>query len=263
MKKPWEGYMPPFRIFGNLYFVGTKPASTHIIDTGDGLIMFDSGYQHSLYLVLHNMHTLGLDPMQLKYIVHTHGHIDHMGATRALTELTHAKTFLGEADRRYVTGETDLHFANELGMTFNETFTPDVLLRDGDGIELGHTKIICRATPGHTCGAMSYFFDVSEGKETYRCALHGGMGMNTLSKAYLRLKGLPLTLQTDFLAAMDRLAGEKADIYLGNHATQNGTPQKYQRLIAGDRLAFVNPSEWADACRGAKQSLLAVMKDET
>ena len=69
---PWEGNIPPAKIFGNLYFVGTIPASTHIIDTGDGLIMLDSGYQHSLYLVLHNMYKLGLNPADLKYIVHTH-----------------------------------------------------------------------------------------------------------------------------------------------------------------------------------------------
>ena len=49
---PWEGSFPAVKIFGNLYFVGTKPASTHIIDTGEGLIMLDSGYQHSLYNVI-------------------------------------------------------------------------------------------------------------------------------------------------------------------------------------------------------------------
>ena len=74
---PWEGNMEPFRLWGNIYFVGTKPASTHIIDTGDGLIMIDPGYQHSLYLVLENMRKVGLNPMDIKYIVHTHGHIDH------------------------------------------------------------------------------------------------------------------------------------------------------------------------------------------
>ena len=68
MKEPWIGNFPPFRMRGNLYFVGTEPASTHIIDTGDGLIMLDSGYQHSLYLVLQNMHTLGLGPMNIKTI---------------------------------------------------------------------------------------------------------------------------------------------------------------------------------------------------
>ncbi|MCQ2424589.1 MAG: MBL fold metallo-hydrolase [Lachnospiraceae bacterium] len=263
ISEPWKGYMPPCRIFGNLYFVGTEPASTHIIDTGEGLIMIDSGYQQSLYLMLHNMHLMGLDPMDLKYIVHTHGHIDHMGATRALIEMTGAKTFLGEPDKRHVTGETDLHFANELGMTFTETFTPDVLLHDGDVIALGDTKILCLATPGHTPGAMSFFFDVSEGEETYRCGLHGGMGVNSMTKAYLTSKGLPLSLQEDFLNAMDRLAEEKVDIYLGNHVMFNNTKGKYRRLIAGDRLAFVNPAEWGNSCRWAKNNMMNVMKNET
>ena len=108
MKEPWIGYVKPFKIFGNLYFVGTEPASTHIIDTGAGLIMLDSGYQQSLYLVIHNMHLLGLHPLDLKYIVMTHGHIDHFGATRALVELTGAKTFIGEKDRDSANGTLDL-----------------------------------------------------------------------------------------------------------------------------------------------------------
>ena len=45
---PWEGYVKPFQIFGNLYFVGTIPASTHLIDTGSGLIVIDPGYPQSL-----------------------------------------------------------------------------------------------------------------------------------------------------------------------------------------------------------------------
>ena len=157
--QPWLGYMPPFKLWGNLYFVGTGPASTHIIDTGDGLIMLDSGYQHSLYLVLQNMHAVGLDPMDIRYIVHTHGHIDHCGATRALVEMTGAKTFLGEADRDYVNGTLDLSWAKELDVHL-EVFEPDVLLRDGDRISLGNTTLKAVATPGHTPGAMSYLFEV-------------------------------------------------------------------------------------------------------
>ena len=106
---PWEGYVKPFRIFGNLYFIGTHPASTHLIDTGDGLILIDPGYPLSLYLVLENMRELGFSPYDIKYIINTHGHYDHCGATRALAELTHAKTFLGAADLSFVNGDTALH----------------------------------------------------------------------------------------------------------------------------------------------------------
>ena len=155
--KPWEGDFPAFCIFGNLYFVGTEPASSHLIDTGAGLILLDTGYQHSLYLLLDKIWKLGFSPYDIQYILHTHGHIDHFGATRALVELTGAKTVIGNPDRDYANGTLDLSYSKELNMEFNETFEPDILLDDGDVLSLGNTQIRCVATSGHTPGAMSYF----------------------------------------------------------------------------------------------------------
>ena len=66
---PWQGAMKPFRVLGNTWFVGLAQASTHIIDTGAGLIMLDSGYQESLYYVLYAMNECGLDIHDLKYII--------------------------------------------------------------------------------------------------------------------------------------------------------------------------------------------------
>jgi metallo-beta-lactamase class B len=241
---PWEKTFPPFRIFGNLYFVGTQPASTHLIDTGDGLILLDTGYQHSLYLVLNNIWKLGFSPYDIKYILHTHGHVDHFGATRALVELTGAKTFIGKADEEYANGKLDLSYARELDMEFNETFQPDVLLNDGDVISLGNTQITCVATPGHTPGAMSYFFDVTDGEQTYRAGLHGGMGINTLEKGFLEKYGLPFSLREAFCRSMLRLNEEKVDIFLGNHMQHNKTEAKYQLLQTGDKTAFIDPIEW-------------------
>ena len=195
---PWEGYFPPFKIFGNLYFVGTTPASTHIVDTGDGLIMFDSGYQQSLYLVIDNMYSMGLNPHDLKYIFMTHGHIDHFGATRALVELTGAKTVLGEKDYYYATGRYDLSFAKELDMQYNEVFKPDIKINDGDEITLGNTTVKAVATPGHTEGAMSYFFDVTDGEETFRA------GREAVKAA--------VAGETDKMVCYERKAGDAYEI---------------------------------------------------
>lgn len=262
MREPWIGYVKPFKIWGNLYFVGTEPASTHIIDTGKGLIMLDSGYQQSLYLVIHNMHLLGLNPLDLKYIVHTHGHIDHFGGTRALVELTGAKTFIGKEDRDYANGKLDLSYAKELNMEFSETFEPDVLLSDGDTIELGNTKILAVATPGHTPGAMSYFFDVTDGKDKYRAALHGGMGINTMCREFLDKYGLSYDCRENFKAAMDTLSGMRADIFLGNHMQHNKTLEKYEMLLEGKADAFLNPDEWGEYCKWAKQNLIDLENKE-
>ena len=240
----WDGYVKPFKIFGTLYFVGTKPASTHLIDTGEGLILLDTGYQHSLYLVLNNIWELGFSPYDIKYLVHTHGHIDHFGATRALVELTGAKTFIGKPDEKYANGALDLSYAKELGMEFRETFNPDVLLNDGDIIKLGNTQIKCVATPGHTPGAMSFFFDVTDGKEVFRAGLHGGMGINTLSADFLKKYDLPFSLRDDFKNSMLRLNKEKVDIFLGNHMQHNHTLEKAQMLKDGNLHAFINQNEW-------------------
>ena len=67
-EQPWKGAMTPFNVLGNTWFVGLSQASTHIIDTGDGLIMLDSGYQESLYLVLESMRKCGFSP----YVEGTH-----------------------------------------------------------------------------------------------------------------------------------------------------------------------------------------------
>ena len=257
-----EDYIEPFKLWGNVYFVGTKPASTHIIDTGEGLIMIDSGYQHSLYIVLHNMHTLGLNPLDIKYIVHTHGHIDHLGATRALVELTGAKTFIGREDRDYANGNLDLTFAKELGMEYTEVFEPDVLLDDGSVIELNGTKIECVATPGHTPGSLSFFFYATDGSQRYRVGLLGGIGMNSMTGEFLDKYGLTYDCRSRFMEAMDRMMDCKVDIFLGNHVQQNDTEKKAALVKSGMTDAFVNPDEWQAALIKAKQSMYDMLEDE-
>ena len=97
--KPWEQYIPPHRVYGNVYFVGARCGSSHLIESDDGLILLDSGYPQTLYLVIENIRALGFDPKNIKHILHSHGHYDHLGGTRALVELYGAKTYLGEGTR--------------------------------------------------------------------------------------------------------------------------------------------------------------------
>ena len=102
----------------------------------------------------------------------------------------------------------------------------------------------CVATPGHTKGAMSFLFDMTDGKTTYRVGLHGGMGINTLSTQYLNQYGLPYSLRDDFRTAMQRLSEIPVDIFLGNHAEHNRTAEKILKVQNGELNAFVEPSEW-------------------
>lgn len=258
---PWEGYVEPFRIFGNLYFVGTVPASTHLIDTGEGLIVIDPGFPQSLYLVIENIHSLGFLVKDIKYIVCTHGHYDHLGAAKALTELTGAKTFLGKEDVSYANGTVDLTWARELGAEYHESFEPDVLLSDGDVIELGNTRILCKAAPGHTPGTMAFFFDVTDGKKTYRAAMHGGVGRNSMRREFLEKYNLGFETREKFLPAIDSMIDEKVDILLGNHVANNDTLGKKERMTEQNN-PFLDPDAWKIFLVSVKEKYSKMIEEE-
>ena len=102
----WGEYIKPEKIFGNLYFIGIRAVCTHLIDTGEGLIIIDPGYRESLHIIIHNIWELGFNPMLIKYIVASHAHFDHMDSVNDLAEMTGAKTFIGKDDLPLLTGES-------------------------------------------------------------------------------------------------------------------------------------------------------------
>ncbi len=258
---PWEGYVKPFRIFGNLYFVGTVPASTHLIDTGDGLIVIDPGLPQSLYLVIDHIYRLGFEVKDITYIVCTHGHYDHLGAAKALAALTGAKTFLGKEDVSYANGTQDLTWARELGAEYREAFEPDVLLSDGDVIRLGNTKILCRAAPGHTPGTMAFFFDVTDGKQVLRAGMHGGVGRNSMRKKFLDKYGLSHETRNQFIPAINALMDEKVDILLGNHVGNNDTVEKSRRMT-DDYNPFIDKNAWKEFLTATKAKFYEMIEEE-
>lgn len=262
MKEPWKGRLEPFRIYGNLYFIGTVPASSHLIDTGEGLIMIDSGYPQTLYLVLESIWELGFKPTEIKYIIHSHGHYDHLGATRALVELTGAKTLIGRNDQDYANGKTDMTYAMEMGYVYQECFEPDVLLDDKDTVTLGHTVIRCVHTPGHTPGTMSFFFDVEENGRRLCAGMHGGVGLNTMKKSYLEKYSLPFDYPKIFLDGLERLQSEKVDIFLGNHVDDNNTEDKARQIGKTRKNPFIAPEEWSLFLEKRRKLLLEVLAQE-
>jgi metallo-beta-lactamase class B len=251
----WQQRVMPFRVIGNLYFVGSLEGSAHLFDTGDELIIIDTGYPQTIYKLIENVRALGFDPYKIRHIVHSHGHYDHCGGTRALAELTGAKTYIGAEDRDYANGTLDLSWARELGFyQYIEPFEPDVLLSDGDSLTVGDTTIDFIATPGHTPGCMSMFFDVVEDGVTYRAGTFGGSGLNSLERAWMEENNVPLSLREDFLRSIDRVIDLPVDVFIGNHFWNNNSGEKIKHL--GETLnPFIVPGEWRafleDVRRGA------------
>lgn len=236
---PQDGYVPPFRLCGNVYFVGTYQASAHLIDTGAGLILIDTGYENTLYLVIDAIHRLGFDPRDVKYVVNTHWHDDHTGGTAALAALSGAKTLIGRADAERA----------------KQYFSPDLTVADGDTLTLGNTTLTFLETPGHTVGTLSLFFEVTEGENRYRLGMFGGAGINTLAKDTLEYP----TARADYFASITRLRGERVDVMLGNHTWNNNTVLYGEQLQNGGENRFLDPTMWGrflDYCEHRLQALI-------
>lgn len=263
MKHPWEGRALPGRIWGNLYFCGTYAASTHLIDTGDGLILLDPGYPEQLYLVIDNIYRLGYTPDDIKIILLSHGHYDHFGSARALLELCGAKTYLSALDAPQADGTLDFSWTAERLAVYDGRFTPDVLLNDGDVVTLGNTAITCILTPGHTVGTMSFFFDAIDGERRLRCGMFGGAGLNTLESKYLTRHNLSTKCRHDYLASVDRMCEEDIDIFLGNHVWNNATLEKLEHLRKTGENRFIGTNdEWKAFLIGCREKVLAKFGDD-
>ncbi len=223
-ENPWDGKLEPFKLFGNVYFCGTLQASCHLIDTGDGLILIDPGYANTLYLVIDSIYKLGFKPEDIKYIVNTHWHGDHTEATAALVGLAGAKTLIGHRDEQKA----------------KRYFDADILVKDGDVLSLGNTTFSFMETPGHTAGTVSFFFNTTEGENTYRVGMFGGAGANTLVQGKFDYEGC----REDYRASVRRLQKETVDVMLGNHVWNNDTAVKGELLLKTGENRFVDPQLW-------------------
>ncbi len=238
----YEGMIEPFKIIGNVYFVGTTPASSHLIDTGEGLILIDTGYSDTLFLLINSIYKLGFSPYDIRYIIHTHWHWDHTEATAALAHMTGAETMIGEKDARKA----------------ERYFKADILLRDGDTVTLGNTQITVMETPGHTEGCISLFFDTEEDGKIYRVGTFGGAGANTLVRECFDYPGC----RDGYRESINRLRKERVDVFIGNHVWNNDTEAKGEFLKRTGVNKFVDGDIWHAFLNFCENRLDAVIEQE-
>lgn len=236
----------PFCLAGNIYYVGTDKLSCHLIDTGEGLILIDTGYEENAEMIVDSMKILGFDVADVKYIVHGHGHGDHSFATARLVELSGAQTWLHEADVRYL----------------ERRFVPDHYIRNGDVLRLGNVEMEFVHAPGHTLGTVAIFFWVEVDGQRYRAGMFGGAGVNQLKWPYLRKRGLSCQQRRLFLETLEMLAGERVDIPLGNHPWHNHTLAKYQQSLTAQSNPFIAPGEWQQFLTELGAKLRQVLSQE-
>ena len=165
-------YARPYKVFDNLYFIGTKIHSAWALTTSDGIIVIDTLFDYAIESeMVEGLTALGLDPRTIKYVLISHAHGDHDQGAALLQSRYGAKVVMGEADW----DSTLQRAATAPGGVPKR----DVIVGPGGlKLKLGDTTVDIIATPGHTPGTLSYFFPVKDGGRTLTVAYAGGTAFN-------------------------------------------------------------------------------------
>ncbi|SDQ00871.1 metallo-beta-lactamase class B [Mucilaginibacter sp. OK268] len=234
----WSRPYPPFQIAGNLYYVGTYDLACYFIATPQGNILINTGLAESAPLIKTNMETLGFKFKDIKILLTTQAHFDHMGAMAAIKKMTGAKMMVDAGDVGVVTdgGRSDYSVGGN-----TSTYAPvqiDRILHNGDIIKLGGMRLTMLHHPGHTKGSCSFLFDVKDQKRSYR-VLIANMPTIVTDKSFSDIPAYP-NIARDYaytLAAMKKLS---FDIWLTSHASQFELQRKHKPGSGYNPDAFID-----------------------
>ena len=257
-----KNFVEPFHLYGPVWYVGDSWVCVHLIDTGDGLLLIDSGNCGATAMLILSIQKAGFDPADVKWIIHSHGHMDHFGGANFFKRLFGTKLYLGAPDAKMFREKPWLTLVQTTCDDMDRIFEPDVEIRDGDVLTFGNIQIKCVLCPGHTDGVVSLFFEADGEEGVKRFGYYGGFGFNTLEKPYLLEIGDPeFKMRKVYLASLAKVRGEKVEIMLGNHTENNKTLEKRQRQLEHPDAPnpFVDPECWGKYLDGKRDALLEFM----
>jgi metallo-beta-lactamase class B len=237
-QKSWSQDYPPFRIAGNLYYVGTYDLACYLITTPEGNILINTGVPGSEAMIRSHVEALGFKFHDIKLLLATHAHFDHVGAMAAIKGMTHAKLLIQERDAPVLAdgGNSDYVIGGK-GPTF-EPVKADSLLDEHDTIKFGGMQIIALHHPGHTKGACSFLFDVKDEHRGYRVLI---ANMPTILDE-TKLSGMPgyPEVGKDYAYTLDTMKNLQFDIWLSSHASQFGLQEKHKPGDSYHPEAFID-----------------------
>ncbi len=257
----WTRPFPPFRLIGNIYWVGTYDLSTYLITTRNGHILINTGTKETVPNVVANVTQLGFKMADVKILTATHGHWDHVAGLAELRRITKAQMVMSDADASLLEtgGRTDFRWGDDPTSRF-DTVTVDRRLKDGDRITLGEVTLTAHHHPGHTKGATSFTLDVVEGGKTFRVGI---MNLGSINPG-VTVNGMPKypTIGADYAKTFAAQKALQLDVFLASHAGQFGLHDKYKPGDPYSPTRFVDPAGYRAAVERAEKAYLTQLAKE-
>jgi len=236
----WTRPFPPFRIVGNLYWVGSYDLATYLIATPQGHILINTGVGDTAKQIKASVEQLGFNLADTKILTATHGHFDHVAGMAELKRMTGARLIVSERDKELLEsgGRLDFRFGDTPGARF-EPVKVDGTFKDSDTISLGGTVLTAHHHPGHTKGATSFTLNVQESGKTYRVVIAnmGSINPGVTVSGMVKYPGITEDYARTFKAQKDM----QIDVRLASHASQFKLHEKYTPGDAFDPDRFVDP----------------------
>ena len=258
-EQAWNRPVEPFRISGNVYYVGAADLSSYLITTPKGHILLDSGMLETVPLVRANIEKLGFKLADVRALINSHAHYDHAGGLAELKRLTKATLYASEADAKLLArgGKGDPNFADRFPF---EAVSADRTFNDGWKLKLGGTTMTAMVTPGHTQGCTSWTMNVADVgrrlKAIFVCSVTAPGYTLVGNKAHPEIV-------SDYQSTFRRLKALKVDLFLSSHAHAFEMEEKLQRRRANPGVnPFIDPKGYVDMLERTEASFRRLLTSQ-
>lgn len=235
--RPYE----PFRVVGNLYYVGTYDLAVFLITTPQGHMLINTGVNDSAPYIRASVEKLGFKYQDIKLLLATHGHWDHVAAMAQIKRETGARMLMHEGDADLVEsgGSADYRFPDKGRGAVYEPVKVDQRLKEGDKVALGGTELTVLHHPGHTKGSSSFTFKTRDAGRDYN-VLIANMGSINPGVNVNFMPGFPV-INEAYLTTLQRQKQLKPDVWVSSHAPQFNMYDKHKPGDKYDPNRFVDP----------------------
>jgi metallo-beta-lactamase class B len=214
-KQQQDTAFPPHKILGNLYYVGTQSFGTFLITTPQGHILINTDYERTVPIIKESIEKLGFKFSDIKIILGSHAHADHMEGDAMAKEMTGAQVMAMAQDVP----------ALERMRPGGKPHPIDRVLHDGDRVDLGGTTLTAHLTPGHTKGCTTWTAKISEGGKSYDVVIIGSVGVNPGFQLVNNAQNPGIA--EEYKQAFRVLRSLHADVPLGSHPAMYRLEEKY------------------------------------
>jgi metallo-beta-lactamase class B len=258
LRGPASKPVEPYRVVGNIYYVGAEGISAHIIVTPAGLILLDTGTVQMLPGLRANIEKLGHKLSDVKIILSSHAHWDHVEGHAATQDLTGAQVIAVGEDAASIAKGVDTSAFGGQGW---KPVKVDRVLKDGDTVTLGGVTMRAHLTPGHTKGCTTWTTDVSENGKSLAVVFIGGVSINEGVKLLGNTRHPGIA--EDYARTFRALKSLKADVFLAQHPSIYGMDEKMRRLKNGaSPNPFIDPAGYQRVVAEAEAAYLKQLERE-